>query len=112
MVDNIISQYRRKGCCVNFSIDKAHICEHHFKEEEVKVSHGRGVKTLKTGSLPSIFPLSSKPDTGRKIPTERTFFDKCTRGVNDGADEGLSDIVDVEMEVLLCQETSSHSVSD
>lgn len=52
----VIRNYRRKGGKDNFdpSNKNVHICEFHFKSEDIKVSLGIGRKTIKTGVIQSI----------------------------------------------------------
>ena len=61
---NIISMYRRKGAGDNFSpydeSKKYFVCEHHFKADEIRVSLGIGRKTLKPGTIPTIFNFKIK----------------------------------------------------
>ena len=69
-----ISKYRRKGGCDNFEITRnTKVCEFHFKPEEIKVSLGRGIKTLKTGhEIPSVFIFNEERQVKkRKSPTNR-----------------------------------------
>ena len=76
---NVISQYRRKGTGDNFNIGKARICEHHFKREEIKVSLGRGIKSLNKNVVPSVFSFKTTPVPTRKSPKKRTVIQKCCR---------------------------------
>ena len=56
--------YRRKGAGDNFSpydeSKKYFVCEHHFKADEIRVSLGIGRKTLKPGTIPTIFNFKIK----------------------------------------------------
>ena len=54
-----IHKFRRKGGKDPFKITKnTKVCEFHFKPEEIKISIGREIKSLKTGfEVPSIYPF-------------------------------------------------------
>ena len=78
---NEIYKYRRKWGIDNFHITKyTKICEFHFKPEEIKVSLGRGIKTLKTGQkIPSVFTFKeTKCTKTRKSPTKRLMISPNT----------------------------------
>ena len=69
----IIKQYRRKGIGDDFFITPSTVvCEFHFETKDIKVSLGRGKKTLKPGTLPSIFSFKRKASPPRrKSPKKR-----------------------------------------
>ena len=69
-----IQKYRRKGGDDGFKINKyTKVCEFHFKEEEIKISIGCGIKTLKTGNeVPSIYKFKqTTSEKKRKSPHKR-----------------------------------------
>jgi len=67
-----VSRYRRKGGSDKFNLNTALVCEFHFTVEEIKVYIGRGRKSLKRNSVPSIFPHKEKiPEKKRKPPMHR-----------------------------------------
>ena len=68
-----INQYRRKGTGDTFNIKPCTVvCEFHFKADGIKVSLGRGKKTLKPGAVPSVFSFKRKASPPqRKSPKKR-----------------------------------------
>ena len=75
-----IHKFRRKGGKDAFKITKnTKVCEFHFKPEEIKISIGRGIKSLKTGfEVPSIYPFKKSfttPLRTRRSPRKRLPLD-------------------------------------
>lgn len=69
-----IQKFRRSGGQDFFKINKnTKVCEFHFKDEDIKVSLGRGIKTLKIGTeVPSIYPFKTPVESKyRKSPRKR-----------------------------------------
>ena len=75
-----IHKFRRKGGKDAFKITKiTKVCEFHLKPEEIKISIGRGIKSLKTGfEVPSIYPFKKSfttPPRIRRLPRKRLPLD-------------------------------------
>ena len=70
---NEILKYRRKGGADKFEINQyTKVCQLHFSPNDIKVSIGRGIKTLKSGAVPSVFNFKSpKTVKRRKSPLKR-----------------------------------------
>lgn len=87
----ILSNYRRKGTGDNFDPrnNTYFVCEFHFKADDIKVSHGIGRKTIRTGILPSVF--REAPNTpARKPPRKRPLpvIETSSESVIESDDEG------------------------
>ena len=69
----IIYQHRRKGVGDNFKIKAATVlCEFHFETKDIKVSLGRGKKSLRPGAVPKLFSFKQeKLVSKRKSPKKR-----------------------------------------
>lgn len=69
--------YRRKSKHDLFDPDKkkTYVCEFHFKDEDIKVTHGSsGRKFIRPGNVPSVFDFKNIDNKKRReSPTKRVF---------------------------------------
>lgn len=96
-----IYKYRRKGAGDNFNITRhTKVCEFHFKPEEIKVSLGRGIKTLKTGNeIPSVFSFKEDKQTlKRKSPKKRLVLPPNTDNESDIDMDIMPPFLDINQE--------------
>lgn len=110
---NIVSQFRRKGGKDSFSVKRTtKICEFHFEIDNIKISIGHNIKTLKTGSIPTIFSFKTKVEgPKRRSPRKRLreehpdVFDNVEDSQIDSIDQiGCESCQEKEKELKLLKE--------